>query len=303
MKQTMRSKTSRPSPVIIHVPHASTVIPEEERDCFVTDDLEGEILRMTDHCCDDLFEWGRDMIVFPYSRLVCDVERFRDDSRETMAGLGMGFAYTHGSDLRRIRVLTPEHKLHRIERGLYDPHHEELERMVERKLREHGRCLIIDAHSFPAEPLPYERYMAGERSGVGGGDRSDRRGDRSGTHGGDRSDARGGAVRPDICIGTDDYHTCAELREKTVTFFEARGYRVAVNDPFAGALVPERFYRKDPRVQSVMIEVNRKLYIDADARKTDGYAGIKRDLGEYLAGLDDLFQRRDHSMDFPSAKA
>lgn len=297
MKRTMRSKTGRPSPVIIHVPHASTVIPEEERDCFVTDDLEGEILRMTDHCCDDLFECGHDMIAFPYSRLVCDVERFRDDSRETMAGLGMGFAYTHGSDLRRIRELTPEHKRHRIERGLYDPHHEELERMVERKLREYGRCLIIDAHSFPAEPLPYERYMAGDR-GEGGGSEV-----RPGTHGGDRSDARGGADRPDICIGTDDYHTGAELREKTVTFFEERGYRVAVNDPFAGALVPERFYRKDPRVQSIMIEVNRKLYMDADARKTDGYAGIKRDLGEYLAGLDDLFQRRDHSMDFPSANA
>jgi hypothetical protein len=37
---------------------------------------------------------------------------------------------------------------------------------------------------------------------------------------------------------------------------------VAVDTPFSGALVPARHYRRDPRVQSVMVEVNRRLYLD-----------------------------------------
>ena len=37
---------------------------------------------------------------------------------------------------------------------------------------------------------------------------------------------------------------------------------MAVNRPFAGALVPMRFYQADARVQAVMIEVNRSLYMD-----------------------------------------
>lgn len=42
---------------------------------------------MTDHYCDDLYDTGGKMIRFPVSRLVCDPERFRDDSEEIMASI------------------------------------------------------------------------------------------------------------------------------------------------------------------------------------------------------------------------
>jgi N-formylglutamate amidohydrolase len=47
-----------------------------------------------------------------------------------------------------------------------------------------------------------------------------------------------------------------------VTAVKEAGYSVAVDAPFAGALVLLSFYRKDDRVLSVMIEVNRRLYMD-----------------------------------------
>ena len=83
------------SPVMIHVPHSSTLVPKEDMKNFIGDELEGELLRMTDHYCDDLFKCKHDMLVFPYSRLVCDVERFKDDKDEPMAAIGMGFADEH----------------------------------------------------------------------------------------------------------------------------------------------------------------------------------------------------------------
>src|SRR5437867_12318529 len=40
------------------------------------------------------------------------------------------------------------------------------------------------------------------------------------------------------------------------------GYSVAVDAPFASALVPLASYRKDRRILSVMIEVNRRIYMN-----------------------------------------
>ena len=73
------------SPVLIHVPHASTFIPPNEKRFFLKDDLTDELLKMTDLYTDELFDCRRDMLVFPVSRLVCDVERFRDDTDEPMS--------------------------------------------------------------------------------------------------------------------------------------------------------------------------------------------------------------------------
>ena len=89
---------------------------------------------------------------------------------------------------------------------------------------------MVDAHSFPSRPLPYEDDQHLDR--------------------------------PDICVGTDPFHTPPHLRDAAVHFFEAAGWRVAVDRPFSGALVPLRFYGTDARVKSVMVEVNRCLYMN-----------------------------------------
>ena len=53
------------------------------------------------------------------------------------------------------------------------------------------------------------------------------------------------------------------------------GFSVRDNRPFAGTIVPLRFYGKDARVWSVMIEVNRGLYLQG-MEKGAGYAKVKR---------------------------
>jgi N-formylglutamate deformylase len=77
-------------------------VPPEERQAIVLNDAElnNELLRMTDAYTDELFpptrvEAGR--VVFPLSRLICDVERFPSDEDEPMATRGMGAIYTRTS--------------------------------------------------------------------------------------------------------------------------------------------------------------------------------------------------------------
>ncbi len=235
------------SPIIINVPHSSLLIPEEEMQFFEKKKLIRELLVMTDHCCDDLFDTGHEMLVFPVSRLVCDFERFRDDKEEIMSEKGMGAVYTRCSDMSLLRRIDGENK-ERILRTYYDRYHAIFEDLVKEKLDKFGKCLIVDGHSFYGSPLPYEREQDPDR--------------------------------PDICIGTDDYHTSARLAAELTDHFKKNGYSTALNTPFAGAIVPMRYYRRDRRVQSVMIEINRRLYIDGEGRIKPGYERVKEHIRE-----------------------
>ncbi len=225
------------SPVVIHVPHASTVIPESERGAFLSD-LNDELLKMTDHYCDEIFCTGNRSVVFPVSRLVCDPERFRDDRWETMSSVGMGAVYTRTHSGGVLRNIDDEQR-ERILKRYYDPHHAALTSAVQCALDQTGRCLIIDGHSFYPKSLPYEMDQCGQR--------------------------------PDFCIGTDPFHTPEALAEEAVRLLQAKGYSVAVNVPFAGALVPLAFYQKNLRVSSVMIEINRRLHMRENGIRSESF--------------------------------
>ncbi|MCU0235356.1 MAG: N-formylglutamate amidohydrolase [Thermoanaerobaculales bacterium] len=228
--------------VVIHLPHASREIPADLRQTFLVDDaaLERELDRMTDHYTDALFAVSEAAVAtvrFPASRLVVDPERFDDDAREPMAQRGQGVVYTLTSDGRPLRhPPTPFEREALLDR-FYRPHHARLTERVTAALAVHGTALIVDAHSFPDQPLPMEL------------------------------DQRPG--RPDICIGTDPLHTPTPLVERLVAACDALGWSVQVDAPYAGAMVPGRFLRREPRVQSVLIEVNRRLYVE------DGPRGVR----------------------------
>lgn len=238
--------------LLLHIPHASVFIPAAYRGDF-TVPLDEEVRNMTDWFTDALFDLPAARLVFPISRLVCDAERFRDDASEEMARRGMGACYTHGCRGTRIRRLTDARR-EEILRTWYDPHHRALESLTAAALRRHGRCLIVDCHSFSARPLPYE---------------ADQRAD-----------------RPDICIGTDPFHTPDALAALLADAFARRGYSVAFNAPYAGSIVPLRSYRADRRVLSVMIEVNRGLYLGGDCRPALSFARVRRDIAGALGALE-----------------
>ncbi len=227
--------SGRCPPAVLHIPHASVIIPDEVRPSLVLSDLEleHELLVMTDWYTWELFaldEYSTRSIMFPVSRLVVDPERFVDDEREEMAKVGMGVVYTKTSRGRQLRkTVTPEERAALIQK-YYEPHHERLTSAVGEALDTHGHCMIIDCHSFPTLPQPYEL---------------DQRRD-----------------RPDICIGTDEYHTSEGLSGLAVEAFEEAGLRVELNRPFSGTIVPLAYYGKSEYVLSIMVEIRRGLYMD-----------------------------------------
>ncbi len=246
-------------PVVIHIPHSSTAIPEQVRNqfCISAKELEAEIVRMTDSHTDDLFAFcGEEVqtLIYPASRLVVDPERFRDDAEEPMAKRGMGAVYTRTAHGQALRLPLSEDAREVLLSRFYDPHHARLSEMVQRALEESGECLILDAHSFPSAALP--------------------------------CDLDQGACRPDICLGTNAFHTPNALVAYAEAIFRAEGFSVAVDSPYAGALVPMAFWGKDERVRALMVEVNRQLYMDeSTGERHRGYEEVRVKIQSCLARL------------------
>jgi N-formylglutamate amidohydrolase len=223
-------------PLLVHVPHSATHVPADYRADLVVSDAElaSELLAMTDRHTDELAEaatgLGATVLVNRVSRLVMDPERFADDAAEPMARRGMGAVYLSCRDGRPLR----RSDFSADDRGgvmaaLYEPYHGALERLAGAMVEQLGGCLLVDMHSFPRAPLAYEDATL---------------------------------ARPHVCIGFEDAHVDVVLRDRWAAEVRARGLEVGFNTPFAGSLVPTRFYGRDARVRSLMVELRRDLYMD-----------------------------------------
>jgi len=245
-------------PVLAHVPHASTNIPPKFRASMLIDDavLRREIVRLTDWEVDKLFGWvtERGGVVFAskLSRLVFDPERFPDDAQEPMAAVGMGVVYTRTTTGEPLAHITPEEQDRRLAE-LYHPYHQALTEAVSCLLEQFGRVTILDCHSFPTEPLPTEMDHSGER--------------------------------PDICIGTDEFHSPTALAHELESRLTKAGFAVRRNFPYSGALVPQAFLNRDSRVTSVMIEVRRALYCDeTTGKRSADFDSVRERIEQAVAG-------------------
>ena len=237
--------------LILHIPHSSTIIPFKDGYCVSDEILNQEILKLTDWHTDDLFENKNDIsIKAPFSRIFCDTERFSDDSQEIMAQFGMGVLYEKTDTGELLRKVTPELQKNILD-NYYWKHHNEFTSKVEQGLQRYGKVVIVDCHSFPNKAL--RRAL-------------------------DQSN-----FRPDFNIGTDKFHTPQKLIDASIQYFEGKGYSLGVNLPYSGAIVPLQYYKKEVKVQSIMLEVNRGLYLkETSNQKNNQYSEIKLVVQEFL---------------------
>ena len=237
--------------LILHIPHSSIYIPDKTGYVVSKATLDKELLKLTDWYTDDLFS-VKDTIPIKaeFSRIFCDPERFADDAKEIMVQFGMGVLYTHTDDGILMRTIDDDLRF-RILNNYYWIHHKVLSEAVAMQLKHHKKVLIVDCHSFPNNPLNASFYK--------------------------------GTERPDFNLGTDSYHTPQYLITSSVAFFKSKGYSVLVDKPYSGTIVPMEYYQKDNRVQSVMLEINRSLYLQENSSvKNEHYSTIKKIVREYL---------------------
>lgn len=230
-----RPDPSAALPLVIHVPHAADAIPAHCPADFALDgdDLRSVVAALIDHDTDRLaltaVPLGAHVFVNEVCRLVVDPERFADDCLEPAAVHGLGAVYGYAHDGRRLRRpdWSAADRAARMDE-FYHPYHQAMRDLVlELRERFAGPVHIIDLHSFPERPLPYET---------------------------------GAGPRPRYCLGWTDEHAPRDW----LAWWDARGVGapglVAHNHPFAGAFVPGGLpVDAVADVRSLMVEVNRSL--------------------------------------------
>lgn len=226
------------SRVLLHVPHGSTVVPEDVRRQLLLSEseLDAELAAMTDSGSLELADRvashaSRRPWTFAnrLSRLVVDPERFLDE-REVMRSVGMGAVYSRTSDGRCLRSPDLERDRQLLDH-YFRPYAAALADLVDERLRSASHVVLLDVHSYPRQRLPYEIHPDDPR--------------------------------PEICLGTDVDHTPGWLVDAARHAFQ--GFDVALDQPFGGTYVPLPHYRQDLRVHSLMLEIRRDLPPDGPA--------------------------------------
>lgn len=244
------------SRVLLHVPHASRSIPSDVRDGIILDDaaLAAELDAIVDADTDlvaegaaaagDLPPW---LFVNRTSRLVVDPERFPDE-REELNAVGMGAVYERTTTGAVLRTPTPEQRQALID-DYFTPYAEAMAQLVRDRLAARGGVTIIDVHSYPLVPNPYELHADGPR--------------------------------PEICVGTDAFHTPADLRDQVVRAMRATAPTgdVGLDSPFQGCYVPLDQYGANDSVRAVMLEIRRDVV-------ADHLAELTRSIGDLVTALE-----------------
>jgi N-formylglutamate deformylase len=135
------------------------------------------------------------------------------------------------------------------------PYHDALAALMRRARAMHGVAILYDCHSMPSDALRTAPRIRGRRPEIVLGDRF-------------------GAAAADWAAA----HAQAA--------FEAAGFTVARNTPFAGGYITQRYGRPSQRWHAIQIEVDRGLYLDEKRiEPTAAFDDLRKALEGVVAAL------------------
>jgi len=224
--------------MLLHIPHSSIKMAKGVK----VSNLQENLDVLTDWFTDELFYHpSAEYIIFPYSRLSVDVERYLKD--EPMEKEGKGVLYkTDAFNKPIIRDATVFPAMMKI----YQDHHYFLNQRAGWTLAYFPIAFIVDCHSFADE-----------------------------------------AGHPDICLGTGSY-TPESVVDEMKKYFDKNGFSNTVNFPYSGSIMPHGF-ENNKDVKSIMIEVNRKLYLNK-YNKNDNFENMQKIIE---GALDIIYEHED----------
>ena len=255
-----------PSPVLVEVPHSGLQVPPEIESEIDATPL--AVLRDSDIYVDQLYqrapEHGATMLVSRVSRYVVDLNRGPEEvdsaavprhprARHIPARGVVWRARTDGTPLLRA-PLTIEQFTRRLAL-FYEPYHQTLRDVAARMREEHGRVVILAAHSMPS---------AGRRM-LGGGE----------------------IRRADVVPGTRGRSTAdGRIIDLIDAHFRQAGLSVKHDDPYRGGWTTSSYGAPKRGQHAVQIELNRALYVDERSNEIK-----KNDFAQLQTVLDQLVSK------------
>ncbi|MBW1757105.1 MAG: N-formylglutamate amidohydrolase [Deltaproteobacteria bacterium] len=258
------------SPVLVEVPHSGLQVPPEVESEIDATPL--AMLRDSDIYVDQLYQrapdHGATLLVSRVSRYVVDLNRGPDDvdsaavprhpkGRHIPARGVVWRARTDGTPLLRA-PLTVEQFTRRLEL-FYDPYHRTLREVAAQIREQHGRVVILAAHSMPS---------AGRRM-LGGGE----------------------IRRADIVPGTRGRSSAdGRIIDLIDSHFREAGLSVKHDDPYRGGWTTSSYGAPKRGQHAVQIELNRALYVDEKTSeiKPSDFAQLQTVLDQLVGKLGKL---------------
>lgn len=130
--------------------------------------------------------------------------------------------------------------------AVHRPYHQALEALMQATRARQGRAVLIDWHSMPTR-----------------------------------------AVGAEVVLGDRYGSACsARLSRRLRDLFEGLGWRVSLNQPYAGGWSTQRWGRPDEGYEAIQIEISRGLYLDeATLSPNAGYGRTQKALSRVIAAL------------------
>jgi N-formylglutamate amidohydrolase len=173
-------------------------------------------------------------------------------SARTAAGYGVIPRLSGDGRPLYARRLTLAEASERIARA-HTPYHAALDARMRAARDRHGEAVLVDWHSMPARA----------------------------------TQGAGGAPGADVVLGDRHGSSCsAELTRRLRRAFEALGWRVALNQPYAGGWTTQRWGRPAEGFHAIQIELNRALYFDeAAGAPGPGWSRTEKGVARVIADL------------------
>ena len=226
--------------ILLHVPHSSSSFPEGSR--YSWNDLDDEERLLIDYYTDELFvpQQESDQI----SNLIFPYCRLYCDVERLINDPpeknGLGISYSRWVSKDKYSKELRSFSSQSSVFRLYSEFHTEASLQI---LKSNGFTLIIDCHSFSNQAT----LLCSNPPDI------------------------------DICIGYNDDETCPNhvVIGNIAQHFKSKGYKVGINAPFSNSktfFVPKQYH-------SVMIEVNKRLYMDEQIyMRYDSFFKLKHDI-------------------------
>lgn len=173
-------------------------------------------------------------------------------------GLGLLKSKSRYGEPMQERKLTVAEVMERLD-NFHRPYHAEMKRIIGGFKSKYGKAYQLSCHCMSAVGAP--------------------------TH------VDPGKERADFCLGFQgniDGGSAVETASKEFVDFlansiKSRGYSCTINFPYAGGELIRRYGQPSEGVESVLVEINKKLFMDTKTfRKTAGFDKLKSDLTKVL---------------------
>lgn len=256
-----------PGPLIFASPHSGTIYPADlQADPALS---ENSLRSAEDALVDRLIASGPDhgatLVLATLARAYVDLNRDPADldpqliegvphpaSPRSAAGYGVIPRLTGDGRSLYARRLTLDEARSRLASG-HAPWHAALATEMQAAHERFGMAVLVDWHSMP------------ERA----------------------TRAPGGPRGPDVVLGDRHGSSCtAALTRRLRSAFEALGWTVALNHPYAGGWTTRHWGRPEAGFHAIQIELNRALYFDETARcPGPGWSRTEKGVARVIAAL------------------